>query len=291
MMQHTAANQGSGAAAGKGAVNATALPWSVATLPFDRIDHARVRDNEDLFFVLAGASFVESGSDIYTHNLVEYFGESPVAQWLAQHWEPEELQHGRALRAYIEQVWPEFEWDEAYSRFLAEYSTYCAVEQLEPTPALELAARCVVETATATLYRSLQDYASEPVLKELAGRIRSDEVRHYKYFHRYFNEYNLSEGNGRWKILEALARRVAEVRREDADCALRHVFEWRYPGRSTDSAQFHRISALARGLVMRNASAEMMVKMLLKPLALPARVQGCVQMPLARVVQHYLMSR
>jgi len=267
------------------------LPWSVDTLPLDHIDHALVRDDEDLFFVLAGASFVESGSDLYTHNLVVYFGQSPVAEWLARHWEQEELQHGRALRAYVERVWPEFDWNRAYSRFLAEYSTYCDLEQLEPTPALELAARCVVETATATLYRSLQDYAREPVLKELAGRIRSDEVRHYKNFHRFFNQYNVNECNGRWKVLEALARRVAEVRREDADCALRHVFEWRYPGRSTDSPEFRRISALARGLVMRNASAEMMVKMLLKPLALPPRLQTCVQMPLARAMQRYLASR
>lgn len=287
-MMQTAAGYRSGTSSMSSAAD---LPWRVETLPLDRIDFTRVRDDEDLFFVLAGASFVESGSDLYTHNLVVYFGNSPVADWLARHWEQEELQHGRALRAYVERVWPEFDWERAYSRFLADYSTYCAVEQLEPTPALELAARCVVETGTATLYRSLQDYTTEPVLKELAGRIRGDEVRHYKNFHRYFNQYNLSEGNGRWKVLEALVRRLAEVRREDADCALRHVFECRYPGRSTDSEQFRRISALARGLVMRNASAEMMVKMLLKPLALPARLQTCVQMPLAKAVQRYLMSR
>lgn len=265
------------------------LPWTVATLPFERIDHDRVRGDEDLFFVLAGASFVESGSDLYTRNLVDYFGDSPVAQWLANHWEPEELQHGAALRAYVEHVWPEFDWSAAYAGFLAEYSQYCAVEALEARPALELAARCVVETATATLYRALQDYAREPVLKELAARIRSDEVRHYKNFHRYFNQYNDSEGNGRWKILEALVRRVAEVRREDADCALRHVFAVRYPGRDPRSAQFQHISSLARALVMRNASAEMMVKMLLKPLALPARLQSCVQVPLAKAVRRYFM--
>lgn len=265
------------------------LPWTVASLPFDRIDHSRVRSDEELFFVLAGASFVESGSDIYTHILTSYFGDSPVADWLARHWEREELQHGRALRAYVEAVWPEFDWNSAYAKFLAEYSTYCEVEQLEPTPALELAARCVVETSTATLYRSLQDYTDEPVLKQLAGNIRSDEVRHYKNFHRYFNEYNRAEGNGRWKILEALVRRVVEVRREDSDCALRHVFELRYPDRDIQSPEYRRISALARSLVMRHASAEMMVKMLLKPLALPPRFQSCVQMPLARAMQRYFM--
>src|SRR5260363_135648 len=126
--------------------NATrSLPWRIEEIDFDRIDLRRATANEDLLLLVCAASFTESGSDLYTRNLVDYFNDDPeVSRWLAAHWECEELQHGRAL---------------------------------------EMAARCVVETGTATLYRAIHAWADEPVLKEITDHIRSDEVRHYKYFY------------------------------------------------------------------------------------------------------------
>jgi hypothetical protein len=92
----------------------TALPWTLASLDLGRIDVARIRHNEDLFFLLCSSSFVESGSELYTRNLVDHFADDAELQtWLTQHWEQEELQHGRALTAYVRAVWPEFDWDAA----------------------------------------------------------------------------------------------------------------------------------------------------------------------------------
>src|SRR5260364_113697 len=143
--------------------NATrSLPWRIEEIDFDRIDLRRATANEDLLLLVCAASFTESGSDLYTRNLVDYFNDDPeVSRWLAAHWECEELQHGRALKTYIHHVCPGFDWDRA----------------------LEMAARCVVETGTATLYRAIHAWADEPVLKEITDHIRSDEVRHYKYFY------------------------------------------------------------------------------------------------------------
>ncbi len=59
------------------------------------------------------------------------------------------MQHGRALKRYVETAWPDFAWDDAYRDFLAEFLRFCSVDQLASTRALELAARCVVETGTA----------------------------------------------------------------------------------------------------------------------------------------------
>ena len=156
------------------------LPWTLESLDFNRIDIPRVRQNEDLFFLLCSSSFVESGSDLYTHNLVEHFaGDEALQTWLSQHWEHEELQHGRALAAYVKAVWPEFDWDKGFAAFWAEYGAVCTSEQLETSRGLELAARCVVETGTASLYRALNDITDEPVLKQLTGHIKSDEqLRH-----------------------------------------------------------------------------------------------------------------
>lgn len=265
--------------------------WSIADIPFDRIDISKVRDDETLFFVLASASLVESGSDLYAGLLSDHFGRGgAAAAWLTNVWGHEELQHGRALRHYIEQAWSDFDWDNTHRKFMAEYSTYCSPTQLEPSPALELVARCVVETGTAALYRALHEYTNEPVLKQLAANIWSDEVRHYKNFYRYFNEYNLTEENSRWKILLTLARRLSEIRNEDADCALRHVFIARYPNETCNSAHFHAISTHAKKLIMCNMTSEMMIKMFLKPLDLPVRVRPYVQRPLTKVMERFLVA-
>src|SRR6266478_7565579 len=139
--------------------------WSLDDIAIDRIEIDCVRWQEELFLLLAGASFVETGSDLYTRNLVERFrGDAEVSSWLTKHWEPEELQHGRALRAYVNRVWPEFDWQAAFTAFLADYSRSCTAEELERTHYLEMAARCVVEMGTATYYRAIRDISDEPVL-------------------------------------------------------------------------------------------------------------------------------
>ena len=130
--------------------------WSLDDIPLDCIDTARVRPREELFLLLAGASFVESGSDLYTRNLLEQFhDDAEVSSWLTTRWEPEELRHGRALRAYVNRVWPEFDWQAAFAAFIADYAQGCTTEELEPTRCLEMAARCVVEMGTATYYRAI----------------------------------------------------------------------------------------------------------------------------------------
>ncbi|KVE37462.1 ferritin-like domain-containing protein [Burkholderia sp. TSV86] len=263
------------------------MPWRIEDIDLTRIDRQRAVANEDLLLLLCAASFIESGSDLYTSNLSQFFDDDPeVSAWLNHEWECEELQHGRALKAYIAYVWPEFDWDLAFANFFDEYSKTCSLEAFEKTRALEMVARCVVETGTATLYRAINECSDEPVLKEITDNIRTDEVRHYKHFFRYFKKYNKIEGNGRLAVLGALARRVLEIRNEDSEIALRHVFAVRYPDRVSDSAHCRALTARVSALVRRNLSADMCVKMLLKPLDLPAKIQPSVHYPLAKLTQH-----
>jgi hypothetical protein len=223
-----------------------------------------------LFLLLAGASFVETASDLYTRNMVGQFrDDAEVSRWLTHHWEPEELQHGRALRAYVNQVWPEFDWQQAFAGFLAEHSQSCTTEELERTPGLEMAARCVVEMGTATYYRALQTLSDEPVLVRLAGLIQRDEVRHYKHFHRYFNKYNRTERNGRAAVFGALARRLRVILRSDVERGSWYPYRFWNPHAPRDGREFRRAIARTTTLVRRSYPAPMAVRMLLKPLALP----------------------
>jgi hypothetical protein len=266
------------------------LPWTLDSLDLDRIDLSRIRHNEDMFFLLCSSSFVESGSDLYTQNLIDHFaGDQELQIWLSQHWEHEELQHGRALAAYVRTVWPEFDWDSGFKAFWNEYGAACTAAQLEPSRGLELAARCVVETGTASLYRALNEITDEPVLKQLTHHIKSDEVRHYKHFYQHYRLYREREGFGRYKVFRAILRRVREVKREDSDIALRHVFNQCYPHQLGNETEFRRISDRAQGLLRRHIPAEMTVKMLLKPLDLPASLQNSLQKPLARMAERLFL--
>ena len=263
------------------------MPWRIEDVDLSRIDRRKAASNEHLLLLLCACSFIESGTDLYTSNLSSYFNDDPeVSAWLNNEWEPEEMQHGRALKTYIHHVWPEFDWDTAFRNFFAEYSLTCSVEDFEKKRALVMVARCVVETGTATLYRAINECSDEPVLKQITDNIRTDEVRHYKHFFRYFKKYNRIEGNGRMAVLGALMRRVLELKNEDSEIALRHVFAIRYPERVKDDVYNRELSARINALVRRNLSADMCVKMLLKPLDLPARIQPGVLYPLAKITQH-----
>jgi ferritin len=270
---------------------AHSLPWTLESIGLDRIEIERIRPNEDLFFLLTSSSFVESGSDLYTRNLIDHFdGDDELQGWLADHWEQEELQHGRALAAYVRHVWPEFDWDGGFKAFWTEYGAVCTAAQLERSRGLELAARCVVETGTASLYRALNAIAQEPVLQTLTDHIRKDEVRHYKHFYQHFNRYRERESIGRLRVFRAVLRRVLEIRDEDSDIALRHVFVARYPERAADTAEMRRVTGRARDLLRRHIPADMTVKMLLKPLDLPARLLRTLETPLARLTERLFLN-
>ncbi|MDR6584107.1 hypothetical protein HBH1_04034 [Herbaspirillum sp. BH-1] len=264
--------------------------WTIEDIDLNRIDLARVRHDEDLFYLVACASFVESGSDLYTHNLVEYYkGDAEVESWLREQWEKEELQHGAALRAYVEHVWPEFDWQRAYQSFLDEYSGYCKVELLEPTRAQELAARCVVETGTSTYYRALARATDEPVLKHLAGLIATDEVNHYKHFYQYFRRYRRQENIGRSRVFGTLSRRTLELKNEDADCAIRHVVMVHKPELAADPARLKELASRMSRTVRVNLKPETTIKMIMRPLELPVALQNMIEFPLRQFMQHVLL--
>ncbi|WP_354673381.1 ferritin-like domain-containing protein [Cupriavidus alkaliphilus] len=270
--------------------SAAVRPWSVSDIPYEAIDVARVRGDRDLFYLLVSASFIESGSDTYAGNLATYYARVPdAAGWLSEHWEAEELQHGLALRRYVEHVWPEFDWARGYARFFDEYSQTCSIDQFEPTEALEMAARCVVETGTAAYYRALEQASDEPVLRDLSRRISNDEVRHYKHFFHFFNRFAEAERLGRLRVLRALARRLLEIKNEDAAIALRNVLRMERGVESVPEAEVRALNTRVSGVIRRNIPIEMTVKMLLRPLHLHRGVERAVRAPLVAMVSRVIL--
>jgi len=248
-------------------------PWSIDQIPFERIVHERLAHEDVWFYVLASASFVESLSDLYAHNLLGHVeDDAEASQWLRERWEPEELRHGRALRRYVETVWPAFDWQTAFDGFCADYRPHCKPELLEPTRALEMVARCVVEAGTSGLYDLLQQISPEPVLTTLVRHIRNDEVGHYKYFYHFFLRYLQIERPSRWQVARVLQQRLGVIGQEDAYLALKNVFAVRNPGQTFGPQDFQRFQQQAGHWARADYPYEMTVKMLLKPLRLPGLV-------------------
>jgi hypothetical protein len=265
--------------------------WSIEEIPYHALLRERVCENEQLFYIVACASFIEITSSLYTRALSEFFRhDRDVVEWLEAHWEHEELQHGAALKRYVEIAWPEFDWERGYRGFFADYAPLCSVDQLAPTRALEMVARCVVETGTASFYRMLSELAPEPVLRHLAARISVDEVRHYKYFYRYFRRYRERERPGRLPVLRTLWRRAAEVHAEDVFYAFKHAYLARHPGAEFEKRHYETFRDGVRRLARHHFPRDMAMKMLLKPLGLSAPV-GRLVLPAASSATQLLLLK
>jgi len=255
--------------------------WRLSDIAYDQIDATLVRDDLFLFQTLASASYVEILSEMYSANLVEHFdGRSDVTGWLRDSWQHEEVQHGVSLKAYVQAVWPDFDWQAGFEGFQREYSACCTVEQLEPRRALELVARCVIETGTATFYRALHDYTREPVLRQLLDNIKSDEVAHYAHFRRYYEQSNVDERHGVFAVLATIWRRMREVRGEDAYIAYKHVWSARHPGQTFSEREWGDYNRTVRRLARNYYPFGMAVTMLLKPVPLAEPLKRLLTAPL-----------
>jgi hypothetical protein len=259
--------------------------WSLDEIPWSEIRRDAVAGDEALFYMLAAASLMESATDLYTANLIGYFeGDDEITSWLKNSWLPEELQHGLALRRYVETAWPDFPWDEVRRGFIEEFRPFCD-EALEAARGLEMASRCVVETGTASFYTCLSRAGSEPVLSLLTRRIAEDEIRHYKHFYRYFRKYRDHETPRRSAVAAALWRRLRMTGGEDRIVVLKHVQAAGRRGVPFDAGGYRRMRRRCRALMRPHFPVDMTIRMLLKPLGLGPSVQRLTVPVLAAITR------
>lgn len=179
-----------------------------------------------LFYSCAIVSFLESRVDTYVENLAPFFECDPgTREWLETIWLPEEQEHGRLMRRYVERRWPDFLWSDGFTMFSTLYVPRCSTPNLRPSVALEALARCVTETEATMIYRCLASYADDPELAALLKRLSKDEVRHYREFRDIHKRYEPSEGNGFLTKAKTLLARSELVRDEDLSLAFRPLNE------------------------------------------------------------------
>ena len=257
---------------------------TLATIPFNEVDKTLVADDHFLFLTLASASFVEILSEMYAGNLIQLFKEDKtLTKWLAECWQQEEVQHGTALKTYVQTVWPEFDWEKSFKAFYLQYSALCTIDQLEAHKSLELMARCVVETGTSSFYRALQHYVREPILRQILALIKADEVMHYNHFRQYFSKYHAIEQHSVPALIMAIWRRLGGIQSQDAYIAFKHVHQGFYPHRQFVPADWTNYSLTVKRLARDHYPFAMAIKMLLKPIPLVTPIRKMVEWPLVGI--------
>jgi hypothetical protein len=263
--------------------------WTLDDIAWSRFDSSRV-DPTTLAAVKA-ASLVEYNAPDYVRYLTTvYRGQDSAILRSIERWGVEEVQHGLALGRWAELADPGFDFKTAFVRFHKMYRAPHfdrAESSIRGSRRGEMIARCVVESGTSSLYSAMRDASDEPVLKEIAGRIASDEFRHYRLF------YDIGRADSepelpRWRKLLIAVGRVNESSDDELACAwyCANVPESEAKSRPYTRRQYAR---LYRDTIMsfyRRDHVEKLVKMVLMPAGInpSGRLAGLSARAMARLL-------
>ena len=185
--------------------------WTLDDIDWDKFDPALV--DPDLLATIKTAAMVEGNAADYVTYLLNVFSDDEAFCGVVHQWGEEEKQHGAALGRWAQLADPDFDYETALQRVQQEgYQLPLEVtESVRGSRQGELLARCLVESGTTSFYSAIRDGADEPVLKQIASNIASDEVRHYSLFRRHLERYEEShEKLGMLARVKIIAGRINE---------------------------------------------------------------------------------
>lgn len=187
--------------------------WTPDDIAWQAFDPSRL--DTDILKLIKAASMVERNAGDYTTYLKAVFRAEPAFLAVAGSWQAEEVQHGEVLGRYAAMADPGFDFPRHFRRFVDGYRIPLdKTESVRGSLTGELLARCIVETATSSMYSALRDATDEPVLKEICHRIAGDEFRHYKMFYHLLQELVRREGV---HIVRRILVAVDRIREADDD--------------------------------------------------------------------------
>ena len=187
--------------------------WNLNDIPWNQFDAAKVQP--ELVALVAAACMVEHNSEDYARYLCEVFPGDEAFAATAKTWAEEEVQHGMALRRWVEMADPAFDFDHSFTMFTTGFKLPENVHgSVRGSRTGELLSRCVVETGTSTYYTAIKEYTDEPVLKAICAKVAADEFRHYTLFYNYLKHYLPQE---KISLLERLKVAIGRVTESDDD--------------------------------------------------------------------------
>lgn len=190
-----------------------------SNLRFDRkqpsAQRVITRHNALVFYGLAVASFLESAIPLHASALLDVFaGDKELRAWIEDTWWPVKSAHARQIRACVEALWPEFDWDSAYGEFYEVYRPLVCVGRGAGGPAREALVRCVSASQTAAIYRCLGMIADDPEVRRLLHSMSAAEAGHFDRFRAGYERLSRSERLGplaKYRTIVACAERARDV--------------------------------------------------------------------------------
>lgn len=238
--------------------------WTLDDLPWRRFDASKVDAN--LLAVVKTAALVEANAADYVRYLHNIFPDDADFRAAADQWGEEERQHGAALARWAELADPHFSFERSLAMFRQGFSLNLETDQsVRGSLSGELIARQVVETGTSSFYSAIRDFAQEPVLKAIAGRIASDEFFHYRLFAQHGARYLASEPLSAWQRLRIAVGRMNEA--EDDELAFAFYasnFEGKADAPAYDMKRFGREYSRRTMALYRRPHVENAVRMVLR---------------------------
>lgn len=219
------------------------------------------------FYVMAIMSFLESTVPTFVDNLQVLFKDDKgMLKWLNDVWLPEEFAHGQQGRQFIAETWPEFDWENAYQDFIANYGPRCSHEMLRSSLAMEALCRCVTETEATMFYRCIGSYTKSKKLGALMQKLSADETRHYRVFRDVFERYDKIEKHSTFSKMKTILFRTELTRDEDVKMAfmpLNDHWHGEIPFERYDYSDF---LANAKEVIIKHFPVEPAKRMLFKPI-------------------------
>ena len=222
--------------------SATSRHWSLDDIPWQAIRRDALAANEGYFYLIAAASLMESATDLYTRNLIDFFGGDKEITFMA----------GEALVAGGAAARPgaaplcrnRLAGIRLGTRLRALCRRVHAVLRrgARNGRSLEMASRCVVETGTASYYTTLSRASPDPVLATWLGASPKTKYATTSIL-RFFRRYREAEHPSRAAVLPALWRRLRMSGGDDSFIVLKHVHRARHPARGFRPACISRAAA------------------------------------------------
>ncbi|MBI4756570.1 MAG: hypothetical protein HY778_14380 [Betaproteobacteria bacterium] len=145
--------------------------------------HRPARADGFIFYALAVTAQLQGTAPIHARNLASLFcDDDEVCDWLHETWLPEERAHAAQIQDYIVRLWPDFRWQESYTRFLHAFRDRRCGTIAAQRAGLSALGCCLMEAEVALMFRVLSAYTADPELKRLMLSISAAKLRHYNFY-------------------------------------------------------------------------------------------------------------
>jgi len=251
----------------------------------ETIDLTLVRNDEFLFYALAGSAVLACRAQRGLRESVAAFDELPLVQrWLREHWYPSQCSHAETLARCLRHAWPQHEWEAVFaaSRRPRQLRTHAAAIRDTFDQLLVHSIDAVVLTC---LYRAMTQHSHDEVLRKLLTRLASEELRNVRFFQRYLAAIGCESNASRLRMAWGIARRLVTV----AGCLQRvylGLYRFRYGRAPVTESDFRRLRQRIRPAMQRHFPHAEGAELLVSPLALPASWHRPIAWSTSQLLRH-----